>query len=122
MFQLSTPEFVNLRSHPLNLMKVKLIVTVPETHADLIREVIGKTGLDKVGPYGFCSFSTKGIGRFMPLTGAKPAIGSVDALEEVIEDRIEIGCTRDHVEAIITAIRTVHPYEEPVIDVYPLES
>lgn len=103
-------------------MKVKLIVTVPETSADAVRNAIGKTGLDKVGHYGFCSFSTKGIGRFKPLAGAKPAIGSVDTLEHVIEDRIEISCTRNHVEQIIEAIRTVHPYEEPVIDVYPLES
>ena len=104
----------------MDFMKLKLIVTVPETHADIVREAIGKTGKDKIANYGFCSFSTKGVGRFMPLDGAKPAIGEVGTLEQVIEDRIEISCTSEGVEEVIAAIKAVHPYEEPVIDVYPL--
>lgn len=103
-------------------MKVKIVVTVPITHADTVREAIGKTGLDKVGNYGFCSFSSKGIGRFKPLDGALPTIGEVNKLEEVVEERIEISCARDGVDEIVKAIKSVHPYEEPVIDVYPLES
>jgi hypothetical protein len=74
-----------------------------------------------VGNYGYCSFSTKGIGRFLPLDGANPAIGEVGTLEMVEEERIEIGCTRENVAEIIAAIKAVHPYEEPVIDVYTLE-
>ncbi len=104
------------------MTKTKLVVTVPATHADIVRDAIGKTGLDKVGNYGFCSFSTKGVGRFIPLDGAMPAIGEVGRLETVEEERIEISCSRDAVQQIIIAIKAVHPYEEPVIDVYPLES
>ena len=102
-------------------MNIKLVVTVPESHADIVREAIGKTGLDKVGNYGFCSFSTKGIGRFKPLEGANPSIGAIGKLEEVVEERVEISCTIDNAAAIIAAIKSVHPYEEPVIDVYPLQ-
>lgn len=101
-------------------MNLKLVVTVPTTHADVVRDAIGKTGLDKVGNYGFCSFSSKGIGRFLPLDGARPAIGTIGALEMVDEERIEISCTTEGVSEIITAIKAVHPYEEPVIDVYTL--
>ncbi|MEK7105488.1 MAG: hypothetical protein AAB865_02295 [Patescibacteria group bacterium] len=104
------------------MSKVKLVVTVPETHADALREAIGKTELDKVGNYGFCSFSTKGIGRFKPLEGAKPAVGKVGELEEVVEERIEISCAQESVKEIVAAIKAVHPYEEPVIDIYHLES
>ena|SRR3989338_8358886 len=103
-------------------MKLKLVVTVPTTHVDVVREAIGKTGLDRVGNYGFCSFSCKGTGRFKPLDGANPAIGEVGQLETVEEERIEISCSRDGVEQIIASIKAAHPYEEPVIDVYPLES
>lgn len=103
------------------MSKCKLIVTVPVTHADAIREAIGKTGLDRVGNYGYCSFSTKGIGRFLPLDGAHPAIGEVGLLEMVDEERIEISCSREGVDGLIVAIKAVHPYEEPVIDVYSLE-
>lgn len=102
------------------MLKLKLIVTVPETHADIVREAIGKTGKDLIGKYAYCSFTIKGIGRSIPLEGAHPTIGEIGKLEEIVEDRIEISCTSDGVEEIITAIKAVHPYEEPVIDVYPL--
>lgn len=102
-------------------MKCKLVVTVPVTHADILRDAIGKTGLDCVGNYGYCSFSTKGVGRFLPLDGANPTIGERGILEAVEEERIEISCMREGVVGIIAAIRAVHPYEEPVIDVYSLE-
>lgn len=102
-------------------MNCKLVVTVPVTHADVVREAIGKTGLDRVGNYGYCSFSTKGVGRFLPLDGASPAIGEVGVIEFVEEERIEINCTREGIDEIIGAIKAVHPYEEPVIDVYSLE-
>lgn len=101
-------------------MKVKLVVTVPITHADAVRKAIGKTGLDHVGNYGYCSFSTKGVGRFMPLDGAKPFVGEVGKIESVEEERIEVSCTSDGVDEIVKAIKAVHPYEEPVIDVYSL--
>lgn len=43
-----------------------IICTVPETHADLIRKIAGEIGAGEFGNYSFCSFSSKGIGRFMP--------------------------------------------------------
>lgn len=103
------------------MLNRKLVVTVPTTHADIVRDAIGKTGLDRAGNYGFCSFSTKGVGRFLPLNGASPAIGEIGKLEMVEEERIEISCAREGVAGIIEAIKLVHPYEEPVIDVYLLE-
>jgi len=103
-------------------MKYKLAVTVPENHADIVREAIGKVGGGKVGNYSSCSFSVKGIGRFKPESGANPHIGSVGKIEEVIEERIEINCTNENLENIIKAIKTVHPYEEVALDVYLLEN
>ena len=64
----------------------------------------------------------RGTGRFLPGDGAHPAIGEVGKLEEVEEDRIEVSCADDLVSEVVAAIRSVHPYEEPVIDVYPLEN
>jgi len=45
---------------------VKIVVFVPETHTDTVREAMGKTGAGKIGNYTYCSFSSKGIGRFKP--------------------------------------------------------
>ena len=100
----------------------KLVVTVPESDADALREAIGKAGGGKIGNYSHCSFSVQGVGRFLPLEGANPAIGERGKPEQVVEERIEINCEDSNLKQIIEAIRSNHPYEEPVIDVYPLYS
>ena len=99
---------------------VKIVVFVPETHADMVREAMGKAGAGKIGAYTHCSFSTKGQGRFKPEEGASPSIGSVGKLETVDEERIEVACERNQLNDIIKAIKKVHPYEEVVIDIYPM--
>ncbi len=100
---------------------VKIVVFVPESHADIVREAIGKTGAGKIGNYSFCSFSSKGIGRFKPEDGAHPVIGEIGKLESVQEERIEFVCGRSVVTDVIASIKKVHPYEEVALDIYPLE-
>jgi hypothetical protein len=101
---------------------VKLVVFVPEENADQVRKALGEAGAGKIGNYTFCSFSIKGIGRFKPSEGANPRIGNVGELEEVNEERIEVACEKDQVAEIIKVIKRVHPYEEVVIDIYPMLS
>ncbi|MFA6422157.1 MAG: YqfO family protein [Candidatus Buchananbacteria bacterium] len=100
---------------------VKIVVFVPESHADLVRDAMGKAGAGKIGNYAFCSFSSKGVGRFLPQEGAHPAIGKVGKLEFVAEERIEVVCSRDILNDVISAMKKVHPYEEVAFDIYPLE-
>lgn len=99
---------------------VKLVVFVPETHADEVREIMGKAGAGQVGDYKHCTFSIKGIGRYIPLSTAHPYIGKAGKLEQVLEERIETVCYKKNLPKIIKAIKTVHPYEEIAFDVYPL--
>lgn len=99
----------------------KLIVFVPLSHADIVREAIGSAGGGRLGNYSFCSFSARGTGRFRPEVGASPHIGKVGKLEEVDEERIEVTCESALVPKIIEAIKKVHPYEEVALDVYKLE-
>jgi hypothetical protein len=100
---------------------VKIVVFVPESHTDIVRETIGKVGAGKIGNYTYCSFSSKGVGRFKPEDGAHPTIGEVGKLESVQEERIEFVCDRDLVKDVIVAIKDVHPYEEVALDIYLLE-
>ncbi len=100
----------------------KIVVTVPVESADKVRQAMGEAGGGKVGNYSFCSFSVRGTGRFLPGAGAHPAIGEVGKLEEVEEERIEVNCADELVADVISAIRRVHPYEEPAIDIYLLEN
>ena len=99
----------------------KIVVYVPENHADALREAIGNAGAGKIGNYTHCTFTLKGTGRFKPEEGANPAIGEVGKLEEVSEDRIETVCSEERLKDVLKTIRDVHPYEEPATDVYPIE-
>lgn len=101
--------------------RVKLVVFVPKSHSDVVREALGTVGAGRIGKYVFCSFSSDGYGRFRPETGAQPSIGRVGNLETVPEERIEVVCERALVANAIGAIKKVHPYEEVAYDVYPLE-
>jgi hypothetical protein len=100
---------------------VKIVVFAPLEHADRIREALGKAGAGKIGKYSFCTFSSVGTGRFLPMEGAHPAVGRVGQSEEVQEERIETVCERSILKDVLKAINEVHPYEEPAIDVYPIE-
>jgi hypothetical protein len=100
--------------------RVKIIVFVPETHAEVVRKAIGDAGGGKIGNYIHCSFSSKGKGRFLPEEGANPAIGEVGKFEEVDEERIEFVCNKDIANIVIKAMKEAHPYEEVAYDVYLL--
>ena len=102
-------------------LSYKIVVYVPVSHTAKVREAMGKAGAGKIGNYKFCSFTSRGIGRFLPEKGAKPAIGAVGKYEEVEEERIEFTCSKDVIKDVIAAMKRVHPYEEVAYDVYPLE-
>lgn len=99
---------------------VKIVIYVPVTHAEKIRTALAHAGAGCRGRYDDCSFSTKGIGRFRPLKGARPFMGKVDKIETVKEERIETVCSGKIYKKVIKAVRAAHPYEEPAIDVLPL--
>jgi len=104
------------------MRKYKLVVFVPLTHADLVRDAIGNAGGGRIGNYSHCSFSTRGVGRFKPEDGAHPHIGEVGTFEEVEEERVEVAVDESVLKDAVEAMKAVHPYDEVAYDVYPLES
>jgi hypothetical protein len=89
--------------------------------ADAVREAMHEAGAGKIGNYEKVSFSSRGVGRFLPMEGANPSIGEVGRIEQAEEERIEMLCQRGKVMDVIEAIKKAHPYEEVAIDVYKLE-
>ena len=100
----------------------KIITFVPILNANKLRKAIGDAGAGKLGNYHHASFSTKGIGRFIPDQGANPAIGKIGKLEEVREEKIEVVCEKNEIKVVVAAIKQNHPYEEVPIEIYKLIS
>jgi len=99
---------------------VTLVVCVPESHADAVREAMAKNGAGESPHYSHGSFSVKGTSRFKPKAGSNPFIGKEGVLETGVEERIETICHLDKLEIVVEAIKKAHPYEEMVIDIYPI--
>ncbi len=103
---------------------VKLIVYAPKTHLDAILEVFQKNGCGSFGDgkYEGCAFITFGHGTWIALKGSKPFKGRLNKREMSQEAKIETTCEKAVCARVVKIIRSIHPYEEPVIEIYPLES
>jgi hypothetical protein len=100
--------------------EVTLVVLTPGDYADAVRDAMGKAGAGTMGNYAYCSFSYKGVGRFIAGSNAHPTCGTIGTLESVEEEYIQARCAIDKLDAVIAAIKKVHPYDEPGIDIVPL--
>ncbi len=95
----------------------KVGVYVPKDSADIVREEMAKAGAGKCGNYSDCSFSFAGEGRFLPCEDADPYIGKKGELQSVLEVCIQALVPQADLQAVLSAIKKFHPYEEPAIDV-----
>lgn len=101
---------------------VKFVVFVPISHADAVRHALGEAGAGKIGNYDFCSFSSRGTGRFRGNENANPSFGEAGKYETVEEERIEAIVPREILKEVIDKVKSVHPYEEVAFDIYPIEN
>jgi len=100
----------------------KLIVFVPVEEVDKVSEAVFAAGAGWIGNYSKCSFQAQGTGTFLPLEGAKPAIGKKGRLEKVSEIRFETIVPAEKLEQVIAAMKKAHPYETPAYDVFKLHN
>lgn len=91
-----------------------LVAYVPVTHTNAVLDAVFAAGAGVIGDYEACAFVSRGIGQFRPRRDALPVIGQFDQLERVDEDRIEVVVPVPVAQAVVAAVRTAHPYEEPV--------
>ena len=96
-----------------------LVTYVPVEHTAAVLAALFEAGAGELGNYRECAFVSRGRGQFRPVDGANPAIGSVDELEVLVEDLIEVMIPAGRRAAVIAALRLAHPYEEPAYHVVP---
>ena len=100
----------------------KIVVFVPETHADQVAAAMHEAGAGCVGDYSNVSFRSSGTGHFTCGASTHPAIGEPGSAETVAEQRIEMVVSSRYLGRVIRALRAAHPYEEPAFDVFKLSS
>jgi len=105
---------------PMPDMLRKLVTYCPPSHAGQVQAAIFKAGAGEIGNYDNCSFSSQGEGTFRAHTGANPFVGEIGKLHTEPELRIETIFPAYLENAVITALRQAHPYEEVAYDIYPL--
>ena len=99
---------------------LKLVVFVPATHLEAVKDAIFAAGAGRVGDYDRCAWQVLGEGQFRALPGAQPFIGAVGTVERVAEYRVETVLAAALLPAVIRALKAAHPYETPAFDVTAL--
>jgi len=95
-------------------------VFLPPDALDGVREALFSAGAGRIGGYERCSWYSEGTGTFLGGEGTSPALGASGREERLSELRLETVFPEERHDAVVAALRAVHPYEEPAFDVYPL--
>ncbi len=98
----------------------KLVVFVPNAHADTVRNALFAAGAGRIGNYDECSYGLEGQGTFRAGAGADPFVGEKGVRHTEGETRIETILHAPLERAVVQALLKAHPYEEVAYDIYPL--
>lgn len=118
MLELQNVKVLNPMDHAL----LKVVTTVPVQHAESVRNALFNAGAGHIGNYDSCSYNLSGEGTFRARPGANPNIGEINQLHFEPEVRIETVIPAMKKEEVLRALLAVHPYEEPVFDLYPINN
>ena len=98
----------------------KLEIFIPETHFRQLQKALQDVDAGHIGNYDSCLSYSKVMGTWRPLEGTDPFIGDIGEISEEPELKVEVTIKTERLKDTIAAVKTVHPYEEPVINVIPL--
>ena len=98
----------------------KLEIFIPEPHLEPLRQALLEVDAGHIGNYDGCLSYSRVTGCWRPLEGTTPYIGEEGEFCSEPELKVEVTCRTKRVEETLTAVKAVHPYEEPVINVIPL--
>lgn len=98
----------------------KLEIFIPVTHFHSLQHTLQQVDAGHIGKYDSCLSYSPVTGTFRPLEGADPYIGSCGEIEEVQEYKVEVTVKKENLEKTLEAVKKVHPYEEPMINVIAL--
>ena len=95
----------------------KLEIFIPESHLPVLQEALDA---GHIGKYDCCLSYSRVTSCWRPLEGTHPYLGRAGEISTEPELKVEVTCRTGRVDETVEAVRRVHPYEEPVIQVIPL--
>lgn len=98
----------------------KLEIFIPETHLAALQKALREADAGHIGSYDCCLSYSPVTGCWRPLAGATPYLGSIGEISAEPELKVEVTCHTERVDETVEAVKKIHPYEEPVINVIPL--
>lgn len=98
----------------------KLEIFIPASHLAPLQQALRETDAGHIGAYDSCLSYSPVTSCWRPLAGASPFLGVPGQLSTEPEIKVEVTCRRERAALTVEAVKRVHPYEEPVINVIPL--
>lgn len=98
----------------------KLEIYIPESHLAALQKALQSADAGHIGNYDSCLSYTRVRSTWRPLSGANPFSGEKGILSEEDELKVEVIVCKSKLSETMKSIRTVHPYEEPVINIIKL--
>jgi dinuclear metal center YbgI/SA1388 family protein len=98
----------------------KVVTYVPGDSVDRVLDAMSAEGAGTIGDYTRCAFLGDGTGTFHSAAGANPTVGAPGQVTRTAEVRVEMVAPRARRSAVVRALLSAHPYEEPAWDVLEL--
>ena len=98
----------------------KLEIFIPQSHLDVLQKALQNVDAGHIGNYDSCLSYSEVIGTWRPLKNAQPYLGKLNEISREKELKVEVRVSEQNLQQTLQAIKSVHPYEEPVINIIPL--
>ncbi len=99
----------------------KLEIFIPVSHIEQLREALRRADAGHIGNYDGCLSFSEVRSTWRPLEGSRPFSGREGEISEETEYKVEVAVFREQLEKVLDAVYEVHPYEEPVVHIIPME-
>lgn len=100
--------------------KVKFEIFIPCENVSALSRVLHDADAGKIGNYDHCLSVSEVTGYWRPLKDSNPYEGIIGQVSTGHECKVEVICGNEKIHGVIEAIKSVHPYEEPVFNIIPL--
>ncbi len=98
----------------------KVSVCAPVNFSDRIMDAVDKAIAPMYEGYSRTFTITEVTGTWIPMPGSSPYDGKIGEITEARELRIDFAVRENELKNALEAILSVHPYEEPNIDILPM--